>query len=68
MVGNVCVCCADISSCKFFYEYEEFKIYFIVVEYMVSKAELFFKILLLLIFPTDTEMLLRYIHYKLVVE
>lgn len=31
------MCCVDISSCESFYEYEEFKIYFIIVKYVISK-------------------------------
>lgn len=33
--------CANIPSCEFLYEYEEFKIYFIIVEYVVGKAKFF---------------------------
>ena len=31
------MCCVDISSCESFCEYEEFKIYFIIVKYVISK-------------------------------
>lgn len=31
------MCCVDISSCESFYEYEELKIYFIIVKYVISK-------------------------------
>ena len=31
------MCCVDISSCESFCEHEEFKIYFIIVKYVISK-------------------------------
>lgn len=58
-LGNVYACCADIPSCEFLYDYEEFKIYFVIVDYMVSKVQFFFN-LATIDFSSRQEMLMIY--------